>query len=155
VRTARGLGLALAFVALVVNLPFLHHTWQQWRISNDGRAVVAEVTGADVLRADADPHYVLRFRLPEDVDPAQQTWPVEVDRDSYEAAEESGEVRVRVLPDQPSAHRVEGERTSDVGFVITAVVDLVLLGIALLMWRQRHSDRDPEGPADPEGAASA
>lgn len=138
-RPGRGALAALLLVALLVNLPLLHHTWQQWRIERVGVAVTAEVTGTDVLREETDPHYVVRLRLPEDIDPAGQTWPAEVDRATYRRAEESGEIGVRVLRDDPSAQHVEGERTSPLGYVVIGVVDVVVLLLGLLWWRVRRT----------------
>lgn len=138
-RPGRGAFAALLFVALLVNLPFLHHSWQQWRIDRAGVAVTAEVTGTDVLREESDPHYVVRLRLPEDVDPDRRTWPAEVDRATYQRAEESGEIGVRVLRDDPGAQRVDGERASPLGYVVIGVVDAVVVLLGLLLWRVRRT----------------
>ncbi len=138
-RPGRGAFAALLFVAVLVNLPFLHHSWQQWRIERNGVAVTAEVTDTDVLREESDPHYVVRLRLPEDIDPTGQTWPAEVDRATWLRAEESGEIGVRVLRDNPGAQRVDGERASPLGYVIIGVVDVVVLLLGLLLWRVRRA----------------
>ncbi|KRB76333.1 hypothetical protein ASE01_15145 [Nocardioides sp. Root190] len=130
--------MALLLVVVVVNLPVVHQAWQQWRIDRSGVHVTAEVTDTDVLREASDPSYVVRFRLPEDIDPEAGTWPAEVDRASWQRAEESGEIGVTVLRDQPSAQRVDGERTSRVGFVIIGIVDLVLVLLLLVLWRVRR-----------------
>ena len=129
-RPGKGPFVALLLVAVVANLPFLHHTWQHWRLDRDGVHVTAEVTATDVLRAD---HYVVRLRLPEDIDPQRQTWPIEVDGSAYRKAEESGEIGVTVLPDQPSAQRVDGERADGLGWIIIGAVDLLLVLLALLL----------------------
>lgn len=134
-RPGKGPFVALLLVALVANLPLLHHTWQQWRIDRDGVHVTAEVTDTDVLRSD---HYVVRLRLPEDIDPDRQTWPIEVDRSTYRKAEESGEIGVTVLPDQPSAQRVDGERADALGWIVIGAVDLLLVLLALLLWTVRR-----------------
>ena len=34
-RPGKGPFVALLLVAVVANLPFLHHTWQQWRLDRD------------------------------------------------------------------------------------------------------------------------
>jgi hypothetical protein len=144
VRPGRGAVLALLFVAVLVNLPFLHHSWQQWRIDRDGVRVNAEVTDTDVLRAETDPHYVVRLRLPEDIDPDRQTWPAEVDRATWHRAEESGRIGVRVLAGDPGAQHVDGERTSALGYVVIGVVDLVVLLLGLLLWRVRRDGMTSE-----------
>lgn len=138
-RPGRGAFAALLFVAVLVNLPFLHHSWQQWRIDRDGVRVSAEVTDTDILREETDPHYVVRLRLPEDIDPDRQTWPAEVDRATFRRAEQSGEIGVRVLADDPGAQHVDGERTSPLGYVVIGVVDVVVLLLGLLLWRVRRT----------------
>ena len=134
-RPGRGALAALLFVAVLVNLPFLHHSWQQWRIDRDGVEVTAEVTDTDVLREQTDPHYVIRLRLPEDIDPARRTWPAEVDRATWQRAGESGEIGVRVLRDNPGAQQVDGEQASPLGYIVIGVVDGVVLLLGLLLWR--------------------
>ncbi|WGY02218.1 hypothetical protein QI633_00330 [Nocardioides sp. QY071] len=136
-----GVLLALVVVALIVNLPLAHLTWQRWELSRDGVEVSAEVTATNVLRARTDPHYVVRFRLPEMVDPRRRTWPAEVDHATWRAAEDTGEIGVRVLPDKPAVQRVEGARSSAVGYVVIGVVDLIVLLLGLLLWRQRRTPR--------------
>ncbi|GAA3535657.1 hypothetical protein GCM10022263_24430 [Nocardioides daeguensis] len=129
---------ALVLVALLVNLPAAHQAWQRWELARDGREVTAEVSATDVLREATDPHYVVRFRLPEDIDPQRRTWPAEVDRAAWQAAEENGEIGVRVLPGKPSAQRVDGAHASPLGWVIIGVVDTIVLLLGLLLWRQRR-----------------
>ena len=137
-RGGRGTVAVLLLLAVVVNLPFLHQAWQRHRLAQDGRDVTAEVTATDVLRAQSDPLYVIRFRLPDDVDPARQTWPAEVDRATYDRARSQGRIGVRVLPDRPSAQQVDGERTGSLGYVIIGVVDAIVLVIGLLLWGRRR-----------------
>ena len=143
-RPGRGALAALLFVAVLVNLPFLHHSWQQWRIDRDGVEVTAEVTDTDVLREQTDPHYVIRLRLPEDVDPARRTWPAEVDRATWQRAGESGEIGVRVLRDNPGAQQVDGEQASPLGYIVIGVVDGVVLLLGLLLWRVRRTGMTSE-----------
>lgn len=135
----------LVVAVLLVNLPLGHHLWQEWQLARDGRDVVAEVTATDVLKKDTDPHYVVRFRLPADIDPEERIWPADVTRAAYESAEDTGEITVRVLPDSPGAQDVEGARASALGLIVIGVVDLLLLMIALLVWR--HARRPDDEPA--------
>ncbi|GAA3671208.1 hypothetical protein GCM10022237_33690 [Nocardioides ginsengisoli] len=141
-RGGRGTVAVLVLLAVVVNLPFLHQAWQRHRLAQDGRHVTADVTATDVLRAKSDPLYVVRFRLPEEIDPARTTWPAEVDRATYERAGESRRIGVRVLPDRPSAQQVDGERTGSLGYVVIGVVigvvDAIVVLIGLLLWGQRR-----------------
>lgn len=117
--------------AVLVNLPLVHSTWTKNRIERDGVDVTVAVTDHGMA---GDWNY-LTFRLPEDVDPAQETRQVEVDDAAYDAAVASGEVEVRVLPDDPAQLRVDGEPGNGVLVVLTLLVDLVLLTVALLLWR--------------------
>lgn len=150
-RPGRAL-LVLVVVAVLVNLPVVHQGWQRWQLDRNGVEVTAEVTDGDVLREDSDPVYVVRFRLPENIDPQQETWPAEVSRASYEKADEAGTIGVRVLPGHPSVQRVHGQHAGVVGYVIIGVVDLVVLLLGLLLWRHRRSggaddDAAEDGPA--------
>lgn len=122
---------ALVVTALLVNLPLVHSTWTANRIERDGVATTATVTDHGTAGA----WQWLEFRLPADVDPAQPTGRVEVDEATYESAVASGELEVRVLPDDPSQYRVDGEAGGGVVVVVTLLVDLVLLVLALLVWR--------------------
>jgi len=117
--------------AVLVNLPLVHSTWMQNRIERDGVEVTATVTDHGLA---GDWHF-LRFQLPEDVDPAQATRQVEVDSATYDAAVESGQLDVTVLPDDPAQFVVDGEAGNGVLVVLTLLVDLVLLVVALLLWR--------------------
>jgi hypothetical protein len=136
-----GVLVALVVVALLVNLPLAHLTWQRWELSRDGVEVTGDVTATTVLRARTDPHYVVRFRLPEKVDPQRRTWPAEVDHATWRAAEDTGEIAVRVLPDKPSVQRVEGGRSSPLGYLVIGGVDLIVLLLGLLLRRQRRAAR--------------
>ncbi|MBM0127955.1 DUF3592 domain-containing protein [Pimelobacter simplex] len=143
-----GVLVALVVVALLVNLPLAHLAWQRWELSRDGLEVTAEVTDTDVLRATSDPHHVVRFRLPEDVDPRRRTWPAEVDRATWRDAEGTGEIGVRVLPGKPSVQRVDGAHASRVGYVVIGVVDAIVLLLGLLLRGRRRRGMTSEVMAD-------
>lgn len=138
------LGLLVAFV--LVNLPLGHHLWEEWRLARDGQEVVATVTAVDVLKEETDPHYVVRFQLPESVDPEQRVWPADVTQAAYDAAERTGEITVRVLPDRPGTQEVEGARASMVGLVLIGVVDGALVLVAGLFWWHRRRTRSLSEP---------
>ncbi|GAA4817325.1 DUF3592 domain-containing protein [Nocardioides caeni] len=140
----------LVVALLLVNLPLGHHLWQEWRLDRDGRDVVAEVSATDVLKEETDPHYVVRFRLPEDVDPEERVWPADVTRASWQRAEDSGEIRVRVLPGRPGTQEVEGARASALGLIVVGVVDGVLLLVAAMLWRH-HRRRVHDAPGSDAG----
>ena len=133
--------LLLVVLVLFINLPIVHSTWLRHRVETSGTEVTSEVVGGEVLGGDDDPQYWVHFRLPEDVDPAQATWPVQVDSETYDAATASSSLEVRVLPDNPSAYSVEGEVRSSAGLAATAIADLILLVVLLLFWRFRGRRR--------------
>ena len=126
--------LLLLLLAFVINLPILHSSWTDWRIEGSGIDVTATVTDTDVRGAGADEFWVA-FRFDEDVDPEQQIWNAQVDEATYDEAERTGQLAVRVLEDDPSAYRVEGAVESYVMLVATLVADVVLFLLFLLVWR--------------------
>lgn len=132
-RTNRIL-LVVVLVAFI-NLPFLHSAWTNWRVERSGLEVTAEVVDSRVVDRGGDPSYYLQIRFPRTLDQNREIWPAAVDRETFDAAEESGVVQARVLSDNPAAYRVEGQVTSRLGLIITVVADLILVGILLLAWR--------------------
>ncbi len=134
-RTNRIL-LVVVLVAFI-NLPVLHSTWTRWQVDRNGTDTVAEVVETRVLGEDADPSYLLAFRFPEAIDPDQEPWSAQVDRQTFEEARAEGSVDVRVLEDQPAAYVVEGEIRNRIGLLITLFADAILLAILLLVWRAR------------------
>lgn len=147
-RAGRGSVAVLLLLAVVVNLPLVHQAWQHRQLDRDGRDVVAAVTAAEVLRPDsADPVHVVRFRLPEDVDPSGQTWPAEIDRATYDDAERTQQIEVRVQPGKPGNQEVAGATRSSLGYVVIGVVDATVVLLALLLWAHRRRRRDDDEPA--------
>ncbi|MDO9497000.1 MAG: hypothetical protein Q7J48_14940 [Nocardioides sp.] len=130
-RRAKAL-LLIVLVAVVVNLPMVHSTWTAWRVDRVGVDVVATVTDTSEV---SDEAYLVEFRMPRDADPDERLWTAQVDEATYDDAVATEQVGVRVLPDQPSAYRVDGEVTSRLGLVITVFVDLLMLLAAVLVWR--------------------
>jgi hypothetical protein len=47
---------------------------------------------------------------------------------------------VRVLPDRPGTHEVDGQHESRLPWVITLLGDAMLLAIGLVLWRARPRD---------------
>lgn len=134
---ARGRGLALALVALVVNLPLLQGWWADRQLAAEGVEVRAELVEAVVVGEGDDARPVVAFRLPRQVDERESAWAVEVDRATFEEAEVSGLVEVRVLPGRPSVFEAEGEVRSPVGLVLTLAVDALLAVVVLAARRRR------------------
>jgi hypothetical protein len=139
-RRSRGI-LLVVLVVLFVNLPLVQSTWTRWRVDTAGTDVTAEVTGDRVLRDGDEQRYWLGFRFPEEVDPEGAQWSAEVDEATYDEAVDSGEIEARVLPDRPSAYRVEGQVRRPTGLITTLVADAVLLVVGLLVWRSRRRTR--------------
>lgn len=129
--------LLVVVVVLLVNLPLLQATWTNFRVDRFGTDVTATVTDERVLTPGADAQHFLEFTFPAEVDPDQNGWTVRVDRATYDEAVRSGELEVRVLPDQPSAYAVDGEVPSRFGLVSTIIADVLLLVLLLLLSRFR------------------
>ncbi|WKN48595.1 hypothetical protein [Nocardioides sp. Arc9.136] len=123
--------LAVVLVAALVNLPVVHGLWLDRRLAADG---VVRVATVEAHRERGDAHllqYVVEdFPGTADVDP-----------DVYEQAVRTGQVAVRVLPDDPSARRVEGEVRGRLGLVLALVADAALALMLLLLWRFRGRHR--------------
>jgi hypothetical protein len=117
-------------LAAVVNLPLLHSWYQDQRVAASGKDVTATVVDDRVVDGD---EFWVSFTFPEDVDPDQKYRQVAVSKEAYDDAVASGEIRVRVIEDDPSAYRVEGAVESSVPLVITAIADVILLLIVLLI----------------------
>ena len=125
----RGRVLLVALVVVMVNLPFVHSTWQDRRIDRDGVDVTGTVTDQDAAGG------LVAFAVEESGDQPRFGGTVPLDEAAYDAAVESGRVTVRVLPGSATVWRVEGEAESDVGLVITVAADLFLLVMVLLLLR--------------------
>ena len=133
-RKRRGTVLLVVLVFLI-NLPIVHSTITNWRVSSSGVDVTAEVTDARVTNPDDDPRYWLGIRFPEDIDPDQTIWPVEVDPAAYDAALEARQIEARVLKSNPAAFRVDGEIRGWLGLITTLIADAILLLILLVVRR--------------------
>jgi hypothetical protein len=130
--TRRHAAFLIVLLAAVVNLPLLHSWYEDQKVRTSGTDVTATVVDDRVLNGD---EYWVSFTFPEDVDPEQRTWTAEVDEEAYDDAVASQTIPVRVVEDDPAAYRAEGTVTSSVPLVITLVADVILLLIALLLWR--------------------
>ena len=127
---------ALLVVAVVlVNLPWVHGTWQDHRIAEQGRLV-----GAPVTRTDRHAGLV-QFRLPARVDPGRTTFTARLDPEHFSAAARTGSVRVRVIPGDPGANEVVGAADGDLPAVVAVCGDAILLLLALWWWRRRRAAR--------------
>ena len=123
--------LLVGLVVVMINLPFVHSTWQQHRIDRDGVDVAATVTDYD---ADGDQRLVT-FEVADTDDQPGFSGTVPVDEATYDDAVTSQQVQVRVLPGSSTVWRVEGQTHSNVGLVITVFADVFLLILVLLLLR--------------------
>jgi hypothetical protein len=123
--------LVLLLAAVLVNLPLLHSTWTDNRVERNGVDVNATV----VAHRTVGGQHLLSFQFPESVDPSQRTWQADVGSTTYEQAIATGELDVRVLPDDPSAYRAEGQVDNNAVLVTTLIADALLLVVTLLLWR--------------------
>jgi hypothetical protein len=135
----RWLSLALvAFIAFLVNFPLLNSTYLGWQVERSGVDVVAEVTETREVSGDL----LVVFTVPgegerEPFDDAV----AQVDEATYVEARRTGELDVRVLPDDGGAFTVEGQVTSRLGLVVTLLADLFLVAMVVLMLRFRSALR--------------
>lgn len=148
----RGMLFALVLVALLVNLPIAHQLWSSWRLDTDGVLTTAEVVRTDVLKPETDPHFFVSFRYDLDLDPEQRVWPVEVDRAAHAQAQRTEMIEVRLLEGSVATYRVEGETHSNLGWIVIAVIDLLLLSLVLVVWRVRRFGPPLDGDGAEGGA---
>lgn len=143
--------LLLAFAVLVINLPFLHSSYEAHRVETDGRRVTATVASGNQLPSG----YFVAFRFPSSVDPDQQVWSARVARSTYEASRTTRTVGVRVLPGNPSAYHVDGQIFGHAPLILTLIGDvlLALLGLAMFRfggrWRRPRLEARATGELEP------
>lgn len=143
--------LLLLLVVIMVNLPLVHSTLRHQQVVDDGVDTFAEVVGKRTYGSAEDPHYwvswVFEEDLDESVDGERRPWSAEVEKATYDAAHRGSQVRVRVVPDEPSAHEVEGAVRSRAGLWSTLAADALIVLVAGLVWAYRRRRRGVE-PGD-------
>jgi hypothetical protein len=128
----------VAFIAFLVNFPLLHSTYLRWQVERSGVDVVAEVTETRAVGGDL----LVELTVPGDGGREPFVGAVaEVDAATYDEARRTGELDVRVLPDDGGVFTVEGQVTSRLGPVVTVLADVFLVAMVLLMLRFRSSLR--------------
>ncbi len=127
----KGKILLVALVVVMINLPFVHSTWQDHRIDQDGVDVTAAVTDHD----EAGGKLFVTFAIPETPDQPAFAGRVRVDEAAYDDAVATRQVQVRLLPGSTTVWEVEGESESSMGLVITVIADVSLLVLVLLLLR--------------------
>jgi hypothetical protein len=139
---------------LVLTFPLVATLITRARLERSG----VDVTATVVETSREGDSYLLAFRLPEEIDPDQHDYAARVDRTAYEKAVASKKIRVRVLEDRPTAHRVEGEIDSKAPYVFMVVADAIVLGVGFVWIRKgrrrpslrmlARADLEPAGPDD-------
>jgi hypothetical protein len=124
-------GLLVALVVVMINLPFVHGTWQDHRLDEDGVDHAATLTDHEKR----DGKLFVSFELDRTDDQPAISGEVRVDQATYDAAVASDRVTVRALPGSATVWRVEGESRGSLGLVITVVADVFLLVLVLLLLR--------------------
>jgi hypothetical protein len=124
-------GLLVALVVVMINLPFVHSSWQDHRLDEDG----VDHAAALIDHEHRDGKLFVSFALEKTDDQPAIAGEVPVDRAAYDDAVAGDRVTVRTLPGSATVWRVEGESRGDLGLVITVVADLFLLVLVLLLWR--------------------
>ena len=100
----------LLVAVFLVNLPFVHQTWTDHQLDAVGQGG----------RGDRHRHQHGRrertcvdYRLPRSVDPDRTRFSARVDQPTYEQAEETEALLVRVVPGKPAVNRPAGAVTSN------------------------------------------
>jgi hypothetical protein len=126
--------LVILLAVFLVNLPAAHQAWTDHRIATDGRDVEAIVLAARTIHG----RHLVDYRLPDDVDPAGNRFSASVYRETFERAEASKRLAVRVIPGRPGANRPSGEVSSPIFVVAVIAADAILLVIGALWLHRRR-----------------
>lgn len=130
------------FVVFLVNLPYVHESWMDRKIANDGHDVVAVVIDAREL----NDHFLIDYRLPKTEDPAGTKYSASIDAATYEQAVRSDAIGVRVLAGDPGANRPDGLVASSLFKAVAIGGNAVLLLIAVLVLYRRRNPGDMPDP---------
>jgi len=134
--------LVLLIAVLLVNLPAVHQAWTDHRIDTTGREVEAVVLEARTING----RHLVDYRLPKAFDPGRNTFSASVDGATYELAQESDRLAVRVIPGRPGANRPDGEVTNSLLVVAALSGDFILLLIGgMWLYRRRVPTASPSG----------
>ena len=134
--------LVILIAVFLVNLPVVHQAWTDHQIASEGRDAQATVLEARTING----RHLLDYRLPNDLDPAGNRFSASVDDRTYEVAESTDRLLVRVIPGRPGANRPSGEVSSPIFAVAAVSADLILLLIGGL-WLYRRREQDSGGRA--------
>jgi hypothetical protein len=129
--------LFVVVMLFVLTFPLVNVLLTRARVDRDG----VDVSAAVVEAVHDDGRYLVSFRLPESVDPDQETYAAVVGRATYDVARTTKKVEVRVLEGEPRHHHVEGEIYSKEPWIFTLVGDAVVLLVGL--WWVKVGRRRP------------
>lgn len=135
-------GLLVVLVVFLVNLPAIHEGWTDHEVATQGRDVAAVVLDA----RGSDGRYLVDYTLPEDIDPEQVRYSASVDAETFQAAQSTDRLAVRVIPGRPDANRPDGLVASSLFLVVAIVADVVLVLIGVLTWYRRRNPGDMPDP---------
>lgn len=116
----------------LVNLPFVHETLTERRITNSGHDVEATLLRAQTLNG----RRLVDYRLPRSADPSGATYSARLDDATYARARESRVLAVRVVPGDPAANRPTGEVSSAVFAWVAGISDAIAAVVGVLFWRR-------------------
>lgn len=123
-------------VAVLVNLPYAHERWTDHRVETRGVDVAAIVLSEREING----KFLVDYQLPADFDPKKTTYSAAIDRPTYENAQATDRIAVRVVKGDPDANRPLGLVPSSLFKVIAISADVVLLVIAAgFVWRRRRA----------------
>ena len=139
----------LVLVLLVlVNLPALNEGWTKHQVETKGHEVAAIVVHARKLHG----RYLIDYRLPRSEDPKRTTYSASVNRITFEYAESSDRLGVRMLSGKPGSNRPDGLVESSLFKVIAIAGDIVLALIAAIaLYRRRNPGDMPDPRPRPVG----
>jgi hypothetical protein len=129
----------VAFVLVVINVPYALHEWSLHQVATGGERVTATVVGVSPAGNDEN----VSVKLPASVDPKQPVRTAKVDAAEARAAERAGRIGARVLKGHPSVFHLDGQVRSNAALVVTLVADLLVALMLLLSWRLGGRIRRP------------
>lgn len=140
--------LLVLVMVVLVNLPAVNEGWTKHQVETRGHEVAAIVIDA----REVNDRYLVDYRLPESEDPKQTKFSASVNRVTFEYAQSSDRVGVRMLTGKPGSNRPDGLVESSLFTVIAIAGDSVLAVIAGIAWyRRRHPGDAPDPRPRPVG----
>jgi len=140
--------LLVLVMVVLVNLPAVNEGWTKHQVETRGHEVAAIVIDARKV----NDRYLVDYRLPESEDPKQTKFSASVNRVTFEYAQSSDRLGVRMLAGKPGSNRPDGLVESSLFTVIAIAGDSVLAVIAGISWyRRRHPGDAPDPRPRPVG----